>query len=291
MRKEFVLPATALVGGAAGFFLRRWELRSAFEPDSGLPIPGTPATWALIALSAVVVVLLTLLCFGAGKGFRGGYDEVFRAEGNTLSMVGMVAAAFLMAIAGGLLLLQVPALYQSAAGVTKGTPMLTMLPKVLLAGLCLASAWSLLQLGKNNFRGEGRGKFSSNLLIPAYTACMWLIVAYQARSGDPIILDYVYQLFAIIATVMAAYFVAGFGFDRAKVFPGALFSLLAMYFILVTLADTHELAMVLLFAAFFLYFGTCAMALLRTPADPRAPGGRRLITPDKLNREEPSDEG
>ena len=58
MRKELVLPVTAAVSGAAGFFLRRWELASAFEADTGLPIPGMPATWALIALSAAAVLTI-----------------------------------------------------------------------------------------------------------------------------------------------------------------------------------------------------------------------------------------
>ena len=61
MRKELVLPVTAAVSGAAGFFLRRWELASAFEADTGLPIPGMPATWALIALSAAAVLALLIV--------------------------------------------------------------------------------------------------------------------------------------------------------------------------------------------------------------------------------------
>ena len=69
MRKELVLPVTAAVSGAAGFFLRRWELASAFEADTGLPIPGMPATWALIALSAAAVLALALLCRGSHRVF------------------------------------------------------------------------------------------------------------------------------------------------------------------------------------------------------------------------------
>ena len=39
MRKEIVLPAATVAVGAAGFLLRRWELATAFEPDTGLHIP------------------------------------------------------------------------------------------------------------------------------------------------------------------------------------------------------------------------------------------------------------
>ena len=71
MRRALILPVTAIAGGAAGFFLRRLELATAFEPDTGLPIPDMPVTWALIALSAAVAVLLLLLSLGAGRGMEG----------------------------------------------------------------------------------------------------------------------------------------------------------------------------------------------------------------------------
>ena len=62
MRKEILVPAVAVIGGGAGFALRRWGLSTGFEPDTGLPIPGAPANLALIALSVAVAVLLVLLC-------------------------------------------------------------------------------------------------------------------------------------------------------------------------------------------------------------------------------------
>ena len=54
MRKDIVIPLLALVGGAAGFALRRVQLRTGFESDTGLAIPGCPAALALIVLSAAV---------------------------------------------------------------------------------------------------------------------------------------------------------------------------------------------------------------------------------------------
>lgn len=70
MRKELILPVTAIVGGAIGFFLRRQELLTAFEPDTGLPIEGMPVTWALIALSVVVAAVVFLLCLGWARALR-----------------------------------------------------------------------------------------------------------------------------------------------------------------------------------------------------------------------------
>lgn len=296
MRKELVFPMTAAVGGAVGFLLRRWELASAFEPDTGLPIPGMSASTALIVLSVVVVCALALLCRGGPRSFPGGYDQAFSAVGITPYMTGMVVSAFLMAISGTLMLLELPGLYAEAQLQTAGTPMLSLLPRSLLAVLALGSAWSLLQLGKNNYKGEGNGKYSSSLLVPAYATCAWLIVAYQSRSGDPIILDYVYQLFAIICAVLGSYFMAGFAFERAKVFGATFFSLCAVYFIPITLADGHGVAFLALYIAFFLYFAASSAILLfnaRQPLGPRMPGKRlkgNTNTSDH-NREGTPDEG
>ena len=294
MRKELILPVTAIVGGAIGFFLRRQELLTAFEPDTGLPIEGMPVTWALIALSVVVAAVVFLLCLGVGKGFEGGYDPAFQARDAAPYMMGMTAGAFLTAAAGVLLLLKLPRLYAEASLETGGFPMFSLVPMVLLAVLCLCSAWSMLMLGKNNYRGEEKGKYSAWLLIPAYTCCMWLIVSYQEHSGDPIILDYVYQLFSVIAAVLGCYFLSGFGFGRSRPAAAAFFSAEAMYFALVTLADAHEPAFLLLYAGCFFYFAASSVALLYNlgrPLGPRMPGGRRLRTDEKINREERPHEG
>ena len=210
MRKDILLPGVAVAGGAAGFLLRRWELSTAFEPDTGLPVAGAPATWALIALTVVVAAVLAVLCRGTHRVFPGGYDEAFGAPNNALYLTVLVAAAFLMAASGLLTFL----LYLRHD--------VTAFSRVLLALMSLVSAACLFVVGKNNYRMEGRGKYSAALLLPSYTCCLWLISAYQARSADPVILDYVYQLFAVIAAVLGTYFTAGFAFERAKVFRALL---------------------------------------------------------------------
>ena len=62
----------------------------------------------------------------------------------------------------------------------------------LAAGLCAAVTV------RDNYRGTQVPKYSFRLLMPAYAFCVWLIAAYQVRAGDPVRLDYVYELFAII---------------------------------------------------------------------------------------------
>ncbi|WP_286732373.1 hypothetical protein [Intestinimonas sp. UBA1698] len=284
MRKDILLPGVAVVGGAAGFLLRRWELSTAFEPDTGLPVAGAPATWALIALTVVVAAVLAVLCRDTHRVFPGGYDEAFGAPNNALYLTVLVAAAFLMAASGLLTFL----LYLRHD--------VTAFSRVLLALMSLVSAACLFVVGKNNYRMEGRGKYSAALLLPSYTCCLWLISAYQARSADPVILDYVYQLFAVIAAVLGTYFTAGFAFERAKVFRASFFSLLGVYFCLVTLADRHDVSMLLLFVAFALYLLATTVLLQYNAARPEGPRMPRRLQPEdtrktEINREGTPDEG
>ncbi len=171
----------------AGFVLRRWELATAFEADTGLPIPGAPATLALIALSVAMAAVLALLCRGKYPSFTG-YDEAFQAKGNTLYATAMVLSAFLLLGAAVLMVLSF----------VQGTN--TVYTRLLLAALAAVSFFCVMQTAQNSFKGLDRGKYSFTLLMPAYTCCVWLIAAYQVRAGDPVQLDYVYELFAIIAS-------------------------------------------------------------------------------------------
>ena len=58
MKKNLTLPAMAVFGGAAAFLLRLLQNRTGFEPDTGLPIPGSvPAILLPILLMAAAGVL------------------------------------------------------------------------------------------------------------------------------------------------------------------------------------------------------------------------------------------
>ena len=256
MRKEWLLPGIAGAGGIAGFFIRRWNLATAFEPETGLALSGTPSTTALVVLTAAVLLLLALLC---PRGtYSGTYNQAFRAKDQTLVMTGMVCGAFLLAGAALFWLLDLPDAYAEVLGQLQsqydaGNPLMEMLPQMALAVLCAVSALCVLSTGKNNYRDERRGQYSLILLLPAYTFGIWLVFAYQDRAGDPVLLDYIFELLAIITCLLSFYSIAGFAFARNRVFQTAFFSLAAVYFSAVTLADRHDLASALLFGFAVVY--------------------------------------
>lgn len=253
MRKEIVLPAVAVAGGAAGFGLRHWELASAFEADTGLPVAGAPATLTLIALSGVVALVLALLCRGKYPAFQR-YDQAFGAPGNTLYATAAVLSAFLLLGSAGLMV------WDFLQGTDR------VYTRLLVAALSVVSFLCVLRTAQGNLKGQARGRFDLALLMPAYTCCVWLIAAYQVRAGDPVQLDYVYELFAIMAVLLGFYFDAGFSFAKGRPALAAFFSLLGAYFSLVTLADRHDLATVLLYGFAIVYLLSSAAVLLYNSA-------------------------
>ena len=161
----------------------------------------------------------------------------------------------------------------------------TVYTRLLLAALAAVSFFCVMQTAQNSFKGLDRGKYSFTLLMPAYTCCVWLIAAYQVRAGDPVQLDYVYELFAIIASLLGLYFHAGFSFERGRVFWAGLFSLLGIYFCLTTLADQHDLATTLLYGFAILYLPSSTVTLLYNAGRPellaRAENDTTEGTPDE----------
>ena len=161
----------------------------------------------------------------------------------------------------------------------------TVYTRLLLAALAAVSFFCVMQTAQNSFKGLDRGKYSFTLLMPAYTCCVWLIAAYQVRAGDPVQLDYVYELFAIIASLLGLYFHAGFSFERGRVFWAGLFSLLGIYFCLTTLADPHDLATTLLYGFAILYLLSSTVTLLYNAGRPellaRAENDTTEGTPDE----------
>ena len=242
---NLILPLLlALAGGVGGFFLRRWELATVFEP-SGLAVLWSAPSLLLIALSAVLAAAFVLLCRKT-KHSPADYSEAFSAQNCWPWLAAMALAAAAMLFAGVLGLR-----YNGYCGI---------LCK-LMNLMCILSFFCILAAAWSNFRGKSM-RFSLTLLAPGYTLCLWLVSAYQQRAADPVVLDYVYELLAIICTLVGLYFSIGFSFSRPKIRRCNLFSLLGIYFSMVTLADPHSTADRLLFLFCILYQLANTAALL-----------------------------
>lgn len=248
MLKVCLLPLLAVIGGAGGFFLRRWELSTAFE-TSGLVTPYAPASIALIVLSVVLALALVLLCRKPKNELKT-YGDAFFAPGSWLSLAvnALASACLFVAALAGLR--------------SELTTWPRSILRLLLWALCIAALFCVFSIALSNFRSVSR-KYNVTLLIPAYMSCLWLVSAYQQHAADPVILDYVYELLAIICTLLGLYFAAAFSFARGRVWRCAIFSLLGIYFSIVTLADGHDRATQLLFLFAILYQLASVTVLLK----------------------------
>lgn len=271
MRKNILPPVLALLGGGVGFALRRWQLASGFEGDTGLAIPGAPAATALMVCSAVVVLGLLFLCWRGEKSLS--WETAFAAgRQNSLAVTALILSAMLLLAGGG-----VEIVSRSINGISsfQGDTAFARTTAMVLSTLRIALGIGALPCiflwARALFRGEG-GRECLPVLEPCLLYCVWLISTYQTRSADPVVQDYLYEVLAIVTALLGLYFIAGHSFGNGKPRQAAFFCMVGTYFSLVTLADNYLLADTFrhLFAVIYLTaHGT--MILNRPPVETETP--------------------
>lgn len=228
MRKCFgrvpVLCGTAIFS-VLGFWLRKHQLTAAFDP-AGLPTG--QGVWSLVILC--VLALAAFLAISLTKQQRSGFAENFSPD-NIAVILSMVAAGLL--IAGNVLVLQTP------------TPMAPPISRTLLrvtaalgiaSGACFVGAAS----GQHKEKKPPHGLY----LLPVVYYILQMIFNFKNWSTDPIILDYCFKLFALIAVMLAAFQLSSFTFGLGKRRLALFLCLTGVFFSAVALADggsTHIL--------------------------------------------------
>ncbi|MGI5970561.1 MAG: hypothetical protein ACOX7P_02405 [Oscillospiraceae bacterium] len=225
MRKKIILPLFAAAAGFAGAFLRKMQRETGFEPDTGLAIAGNPWNLALIALSIIVVAILLAAVSGMrARETSGGFES---GEGNLTH--------FIMAALGSLALIMA-CLLELYIFLERGD----MLRNLLLPLLGLSAVICQVVYTAAIFKGADYRRFGGAAVIPVFFLCFLLVICYKERAADPVILDYVYEFFAVICGILSFYYASGFFFLRCRPKLLLLFSLLGIYFTLVTAADSHN---------------------------------------------------
>lgn len=251
MLKKYLLLFLAILGGIAGIILRRWQLDVAFESETRLPISGTPATLAIALLSFLVVLLLFLLARSTQKNLCTKSHDLQTLPCRSFSLLLFLSVAALLTIVASVLL------YQDAL---RDSP--KNLLQLVFSLLNICSAVCLFLIGKQVYQGNSL-KNRLILLIPAYSACFWLMVSYRTWARDPFIMDYLFALFAIVTTVLAHYFIASYFFAKPQPFMVFISTMLAVFFSIIALADSATLAEKCLLLAQVFYFSPSIFILCR----------------------------
>jgi hypothetical protein len=250
--KKYLLLILSVLGGIAGVFLRRAQLQHAFEEGSGLPIVGANSTLAIDLFSLLIALLLIFLTLSLGRreGRRLGGAEALEAP--SFPYLLCISSAGLLTAIGGVIYLKsslLPTQEQNLLHLVFGI-------------FALCAAGSLFLIGQHRFQGKSL-EGSLALLLPAYSSCLWLMISYQRWARDPFVTDYMFSLFAIMAGMLAHYFMASYGFGKPQFTPFVVCALLSVYFSMITLADGVSLEEASLLSAQILYFIPTVFVLCR----------------------------
>lgn len=269
MRKDIVLPALAVAGGAGGFFLRRWQLASAYLPEAGLFTPGAPATYALLGLSALLVLAFLLPLWKKPEEF-GDFLPAFGCPG-TGQMTALAAAGLLLMAAGALGLrdgLAELRLWREFPGLY---PLSKPAALLLAGGLCIPGGLGVLLLGRMTYRGELDRAGCFLAPFPALAGLVWLFSTHLEHGTEPVLMKYVFALFAALLLTLAHYYAAGFLYGQPRPRRTAFLALTGATAGIISLADRPSLFAAAAAIGFSLSALALARALLAAPWPERMP--------------------
>lgn len=221
MKKHILLPALAWVGGVAGFALRRWELNTAYDPQThlmGVTLPGILLTVLMAALA--VVFILTNRKMPARVG-----ADWFYAPASGYAMVSMTGG-LLMLIAGGMGLKQM-----YAGGERNMMALLTFL-------LLIVSGATASVLAREVYRGIWSTQATPiMLMLPSFAVLFWLVTVYQQHARQPEVQLYAWQLLSAVAIMLALYGYASLSLEKGSAGRTCVYGLLAIAMAPIALAD------------------------------------------------------
>ena len=231
-----ILPLLVAAVGAAGFYLRLLELNYVFDPQTGLNERGATITIALIGLT--VLLLLFALIFAMKVGLScnvpQGFSNIYGTDSIAYPfIISLISLVWIGGTAMSAIDLRTTDNFQTA--------------ELYFTVMSAVSALCFMIFSIDVFRAQGKRSATALILVPIMFMTFWLIFMYRDNASNPILLSYSYNALAIIFSALSFYYISAFIYT--KPYPGkAIFtSLGAIFFCFVTLADTHNLGINLIF--------------------------------------------
>ena len=211
--------------------LRKWQLATAFEPDTGLTIPGAQASVILTCVLVMTAAWFTILSLyqplskrpvAVGQAHR--WDLVFLDAGDPVYPILAVLAAFLALAAFPVMLKAGVGQwmdYREAAAAKAQNPNVQ-LPSsngVLLLATAVGALLSflgLLQMGRDGLHPGRRGKGGFSAALPGVAGCVWLMESFRAHAANPVQWDFAPLLLAIVCGMLLYMDFAGMSAGAAR---------------------------------------------------------------------------
>jgi len=191
----------------------------------------------------LIVILMVAVAYLAGRFFssREGYLEVI-APVTPVYRFTTGIAALLIFVSG------VAGIVPAFAGEVLNSSAIAQSVLLMLAGICLIGLAHEAS-GQKNLRGAY--PFS---IVPEIAFTFWLLIYYRSSQKNPTMLTFVFILLALAASVFAFYFNASYVFGRKAPQKFVFSHCVAIYFLVMSLADNIGFEKKLCFIGLALYF-------------------------------------
>ncbi|MCI8328935.1 MAG: hypothetical protein HFG02_04815 [Oscillibacter sp.] len=250
MNKQYALPLTAVLGGAAAWVLRLLQNRTGFEPDTGLPVPGDLAGWALVLLliGLGAALLASSRLYPQEENPGPALPRHFSTENAALLTVPM-CGVFLVGLSGladlaeGLgLLTEMKSFSRHAiyAVLRAGGLGFTPRGQLLMGALDLASAAALFLVlsGCRRRERETLRKLPAAItLIPVGALVIRLVLTYRIDSVNPSLSMYYVELLALVSLTLGFYRLSSFAFQAGQTRRFSLYAGASAVLCIASLAD------------------------------------------------------
>lgn len=221
----------AVSAGFVSAALRRWQLSSAFEADTGLSIPGAQASVTLACVLVMAAAWFAILAMGQpvsrgpvapGQAHR--WDLIFLDAGDPVYPILVVLAAFLALGAAPFLLGTGLGQWQNyqqakaaiAQGIDAQLPTNNGVLAIATAVGALLSFLGLLQMGRDGLHPGRRGKGGFSAALPGIAGCVWLMESFRGHAANPVQWDYAPLLLAIVCGMLFYMDFAGMSTSAAR---------------------------------------------------------------------------
>ena len=173
MRNDIVLPGLALTGGVGGFLARRWQLASAYVPETGLFTRGAPATLVLMGLLGLTALAVLLLVCQRREGLE---DFLPTFGSPDVGQMTVFAASWVLFLAAGGFGMQAGF---RGLRLWRGNPELYQLSlpasQLLAGGLFVLAGFGVLSMGRMAYRGELNSVGCRLASFPALAGLVWML--------------------------------------------------------------------------------------------------------------------
>ena len=236
--KSLEVSCYVIGAGAFGIFFRWMQLQLAYN-EEGLP---DASVWNVLVPVLVIAMALVFRKFVAkfrsdGCCLPEDFFSAFANDGKLFGFFRWLTGAVM--IAGSVLLLLTCETDKNAA----------FLRVLGILGVLSGISFPVLLTTANKPHVGKKSTMALLTLMPILLFAFWLVTCYKENSINPIGWDYAVQLAAIIFSMIAFAFIAGYAYGVPDEYKSMLFCMLGGMMCITTLADSRNIGEQLMFVA------------------------------------------